>query len=65
MVEQTQKKHSQDLPWNQTYSKDAVAIFSGKCFMLADLMKRDVHPDDMERILDSMFKQSAFALGYQ
>jgi len=65
MVESMQKRHSQDLPWNRIYNRQVIAIFSGKCFMLAELMETDIHPDIMEDIVDSMFEQSAHVLGYQ
>lgn len=50
--------------------RDAVAIFSGKCYMLADVIYFDMEKlgeltESTEQAIDSMFHQSMIILGEQ
>jgi len=46
--------------------REQVAIFSGKCFMLHDIVLESLMPDDvLEDTIASMFEQSLFILGIQ
>ena len=65
MAENLQRKPLKDLRLRAISNKDHVAIFSGKCFMLADLVYMDIHPDILAEIIESMFRQSYKVLGEQ
>lgn len=65
MVDNQQKQPSQAWRPKVISSREAIAIFSGKCHILADLLNRDICSQDKEIVLDSMFQQSARILGEQ
>ena len=59
-----QKMPSQDLKQKETSNRSDVAIFSGKCYMLAGLMERGNVPKDLlAEVLASMWRQSEAILG--
>jgi hypothetical protein len=61
-----QSQHSRVCRSKVTSNRDLVAQFSGKCYMLGDLIASDdVSPVEMESILAVMFEQSLCVLGVQ
>ena len=65
MVDNPQKKHLKASKSMTISNRDAHSKFANKCFMLSYLVETDIHPHDLEEIMEILFRQSVELFGIQ